>query len=127
MPTYRIASSETFVVDVPLARADAQFLEFWRAQIGRPSGRPFTGDIPEREAMGVFHQIKGGKRDRVETTVTLRPRGSQTEVTYERTWALPVPIGAVGQRVVRKAWRSLFQAWTNAFAQHLDRGTHSLV
>jgi len=117
MPTYRAA--ETFVIDAPLARVDAAFLDFWQSALGRPLARPFVGGTPERRALGVFHQSKGGKRDRVDTTVTLTPRGSLTEVRYERAWTPPLPIGLIGHRIARRAWNSLFRTWNDALAGYL--------
>jgi hypothetical protein len=123
--TYR--DHETLTVDAPFARVDAVFTEFWRKTIDVPLNRPFAGPRPQRLEPGLYRQIKGGRHDHVETTVLLRPAGPQTEITYERVWRTPLPIGPLGRPLVRRGWHSLFHMWHEALEDYVRQSGDGYV
>lgn len=123
--TYR--SSETLTVDASFAWVDAIFSDFWRKIIDAPLNRVFARPKPERLQPGLYRQVKGGKHDRVETTIRLRPAGPKTEVTYERVWHTPFPLGPLGRPLVRRGWSSLFHTWHRALQNYVRQRAHGEV
>jgi hypothetical protein len=82
MPTY--SHPESLFLKAQCLDVQRAFPDFWRAIVGTPLNRPFAGPRPSPVQPGVYKQVKGSPRNRVETTISFKAAPGGTLVTYER-------------------------------------------